>query len=140
MSNVGEEIKALVRGLFEDKQAYKELETSIDKDSGTLKTWMSSRKADEMTVDDIKVTYKPQVRSAMDEGKTIAIIKALAEQAETDELRTRLMSCVHTKEYVDETELESLIYDDVVPKEALEPAMLTKTIFVLKLAKSRKKD
>lgn len=140
MALVADNIKRLVRGLFEDKQALKELDDSIQKDSAELKKWMSARQADEMTVDDIQVTYKPQIRSTMDESKTLSIIYALAEQAETEEKRRQILGCVHTKEYIDETELESLIYNDVVSKEDLEPAMLTKTIFVLNLRRSRKKD
>lgn len=140
MAQIADNIKSLVRGLFEDKQAAKELDDSIQKDSAQLKSWMSSKKADEMMVDDIQVTYKPQVRSTMDEGKTLEILKALAEQATTDEAREQILGCIHTREYVDETELENLIYNDVVSKESLEPAMLTKTIFVLNLRRSRKKQ
>ena len=140
MAQIADNIKSLVRGLFEDKQAAKELDDSIQKDSAELKSWMSSKKADEMMVDDIQVTYKPQVRSTMDEGKTLEILKALAEQATTDEAKEQILGCIHTREYVDETELENLIYNDVVSKESLEPAMLTKTIFVLNLRRSRKKQ
>lgn len=140
MAQASNKIKSLVRGLFEDKQAAKELEASIEKDSAELKKWMGEKKADEMEVDDIKVTYKPQVRSTMDEGKTLEIVKRLAEQAITEEQREKILGCIHTKEYIDETELESLIYNELVSKEALEPAMLTKTIFVLNLRKTKKKD
>lgn len=140
MAQVAENIKRLVRGLFEDKQAAKELDDSIQRDSAELKTWMSSKKADEMIVDDIHVTYKPQVRSTMDEVKTLQILHQLANEATTDEARELILGCIHTKEYVDETELENLIYNDVVSKDSLEPAMLTKTIFVLNLRRSRKKD
>lgn len=140
MALVADNIKRLVRGLFEDKQAAKELDDSIQKDSAELKKWMSARQADEMTVDDIQVTYKPQIRSTMDEGKTLDILHALADQAKTDEIRHQILGCIHTKEYVDETELENLIYNDVVSKQDLEPAMLTKTVFVLNMRRSRKKD
>lgn len=140
MAQINEKIKSLVRGLFEDKQAAKELDDSIQKDSAELKKWMGDRKHSEMMVDDIKVTYQPQVRSTMDEGKVLEIIKALAAQASTEEQREQILGCIHTKEYVDEAELENLIYNEQVPKEALEPAMLTKTIFVLNLRRSRKKD
>ena len=140
MTQVAENIRRLVRGLFEDKQAAKELDDSIQKDSAELKKWMSDKRADEMTIDDIHVTYKPQIRSTMDEGKTLEILRSLAEQAKSDEEREQILGCIHTKEYVDETELENLIYSEVVSKESLEPAMLTKTIFVLNLRRSRKKD
>lgn len=135
-----ENIKRLVRGLFEDKQAYKELEDSISKDTAELKKWMGDKKRDEMSVDDIVVTYKPQVRSTMDEGKVLEIVRQLADAADTEERRREILSCIKTKEYVDETELENLIYNETVAKEALEPAMLTKTIFVLNLRRSRKKS
>lgn len=140
MAHIAENIKSLVRGLFEDKAAAKELDDSIQKASAELKTWMGSKKADEMTVDDIKVTYKPQVRSSMDEEKTLEILRTLADEAKTEAERNQILGCIKTKEYVDGTELENLIYNDVVTKESLEPAMLTKTIFVLNLRKSRKKD
>lgn len=134
-----ENIKQLVRGLFEDKQAYKELEDSISKDTAELKKWMGDKKRDEMSVDDIVVTYRPQVRSTMDEGKVLEIVRELANAAETEERRREILSCIKTKEYVDETELENLIYNEMVAKEALEPAMLTKTIFVLNLRRAAKK-
>lgn len=137
---VAENIKRLVRGLFEDKQAYKELEDSISKDSAELKKWMGDKKRDTMSVDDIVVTYKPQVRSTIDEGKVLEIVRELANAAETEERRSEILSCIKTREYVDETELENLIYNEMVAKEALEPAMLTKTIYVLNLRSSRKKS
>ena len=140
MALVADNIKRLVRGLFEDKQAAKELEDSIQKDSSELKKWMTARQADEMTVDNIKVTYKPQIRSTMDEAKTLAILHALADDADTEERRHQILSCIHTREYIDEAELENLIYNDVVSKQDLEPAMLTKTVFVLNMRESRKKD
>ena len=140
MAQVNEKIKMLVRGLFEDKQALKELESSVDKNSSELKAWMNEKKRDQMMVDDISVTYRPQVRSTMDEQKTLEILKQLANQATTDEHYESIKACIKTKEYVDETALETLIYDGVISKEALEPAMLTKTIFVLNMRRSRKKD
>lgn len=140
MAQVNEKIKMLVRGLFEDKQALKELESSVDKNSSELKAWMNEKKRDQMQVDDISVTYRPQVRSTMDEQKTVEILKQLANQATTDEQYESIKACIKTKEYVDETALETLIYDGVISKEALEPAMLTKTIFVLNMRRSRKKD
>lgn len=140
MAQVNDAIKKLVRGLFEDKQALKELESSVDKNSSELKAWMNEKKRDQMQVDDISVTYRPQVRSTMDEQKTLEILKQLANQATTDEQYESIKACIKTKEYVDETALETLIYDGVISKEALEPAMLTKTIFVLNMRRSRKKD
>lgn len=139
MAQVAENIKRLVRGLFEDKQAYKELEDSISKDSAELKKWMGDTKRDTMNVDDIVVTYKPQVRSSMDEGKVLEIVRELANAAETEERRLEILSCIKTREYVDETELENLIYNETVLKEALEPAMITKTIFTLNLRRAAKK-
>ena len=139
MAQVAENIKRLVRGLFEDKQAYKELEDSISKDSAELKKWMGDKKRDTMNVDDIVVTYKPQVRSSMDEGKVLEIVRELANAAETEERRLEILSCIKTREYVDETELENLIYNEMVLKEALEPAMITKTIFTLNLRRAAKK-
>ena len=136
---VPENIKLMVRGLFEDKQAKKELEDSIDKDVSDLKKWMLEHKMDEFAVDDISVTYGSQVRSSMDEGKTIEIIKSLADAAPV-EIRDRILGCIHTKEYVDENELERLMYDDVIPKDALAPAVLIKTVYTLNMRRSRKKD
>ena len=139
MAQIANRIKSLVRGLYEDKQAAKELEDSINKDSAELKSWMSSKKADKMEVDDITVTYKPQVRSTMDEQKTLEIIHRIASKAETEELQARILNCVETKEVINEQELEKLIYDGIIEKEELEPAMLSKTIFVLNLRKKAKK-
>lgn len=139
MAQINEQIKRLVRGLFEDKQALKELDDSVTKDSAELKKWMGDKKVDEMDVDSIHVTYSPQVRSTMDEGKTMEILRQLAAEA-TDEVAEQILGCIKTKEYVDETELESLIYNEIVSKDALEPAMQSKTIFVLKMRENKAKE
>ena len=139
MAQINEQIKRLVRGLFEDKQALKELDDSVTKDSAELKKWMGNKKVDEMDVDAIHVTYSPQVRSTMDEGKTMEILRQLAAKA-NDEVAEQILGCIKTKEYVDETELENLIYNEIVSKDALEPAMQSKTIFVLKMREIKAKN
>ena len=139
MEQINEQIKSLVRGLFEDKQALKELDDSVTKDSAELKKWMGDKRVDEMDVDSIHVTYSPQVRSTMDEGKTMEILRQLAAEA-ADEVAEQILSCIKTKEYVDETELENLIYNEIVSKDALEPAMQSKTIFVLKMREIKAKN
>ncbi len=139
MAQINEQIKRLVRGLFEDKQVLKELDDSVTKDSVELKKWMGDKKLDHMDVDSIHVTYSPQVRSTMDEGKTIEILRQLAAKA-NDEVAEQILRCVKTKEYVDETELENLIYNEIVSKDALKPAMQSKTIFVLKMRETEAKE
>ena len=71
---IDERIKSLVRGLFEDKQCAKELDDQIKEQSTELKSWMSEHKVPDMMVDNVSVTYKPQVRTSMDEGKVLEII------------------------------------------------------------------
>lgn len=132
MAQINEKIKSLVRGLFEDKQTQKELDNSIEKDSAELKKWMADKKVDVMDVDSIHVTYAKQVRSTMDEGKTIEILRELAKNVDDSEAE-KILGCIKTKEYIDEQELENLIYNEMVSKETLEPAMLTKVVYVLKM-------
>lgn len=139
MAQIDEKTKSLVRGLFEDKQALKELDDSVTKDSAELKKWMGDKKLDHMDVDSIHVTCSPQVRSTMDEVKTIEILRQLAAK-ENDEVAEKILGCIKTKEYVDETELENLIYNEIVSKDALEPAVQSKTIFVLKMRESKAKE
>lgn len=139
MAQINEQIKRLVRGLFEDKQALKELDDSVTKDSAELKKWMGDKKLDHMDVDSIHVTYSPQVRSTMDEGKTMEILRQLAAEA-NDEVSEQILGCIKTKEYIDETELENLIYNEIVSKDSLEPAMQSKTIFVLKMRENKAKE
>lgn len=136
MAQLNEKIKSLVRGLFEDKQVYKELDESISNDTKELKKWMSDKKANVMDVDNIHVTYSPQVRSSMNEDKTIEILKQRAEELiNGGDISTaaQITNCIKTKQVVDELALEDLIYNDVIQKELLEPAMNTKIIYVLKM-------
>lgn len=140
MAKPDEAIKQLIRGLFEDKQVAKELDDSITKDSATVKTWMKEHKADSMLVDDISVTYKPQVRSSMDEAKVIEILKRQIEEAGDGETAERLAGCIKTREYVDDTELESVIYDELLSKDDLAPAVIEKVIYTLNLRRAKKKD
>lgn len=139
MAQINEHIKRLVRGLFEDKQALKELDDAVTKDTAELKKWMLDRKADTLDVGSIHVTCSPQVRSTMDEGKTLEILRQLAASSD-DATAEKILGCIRTREYVDEDELERLIYDEVVDKSALEPAMLSKTIWTLKMRENRPKD
>ena len=105
MAQMNEKLKSLVRGLFEDKQALKELDASVTKDSNELKKWMGDKKVDQMDVDSIHVTYSPQVRSTMDEGKTLEILRQLAADAD-DNMAEQILGCIKTREYVDEEELD----------------------------------
>ena len=139
MAQMNEKLKSLVRGLFEDKQALKELDASVTKDSNELKKWMGDKKVDQMDVDSIHVTYSPQVRSTMDEGKTLEILRQLAADAD-DNMAEQILGCIKTREYVDEEELENLIYNEIISKDAWEPAVQSKTIFVLKMRKLKAKD
>ncbi len=140
MAHITEELKRVIRGLFEDKQALKELDDSVKKSSDNLKQWMNEHNESRLEVDNIVVTYSPQVRSSMDETATIAILKELAESVRNQEDRDRILSCIRTREYVDDTALEQAIYDGLVQKDDLEPAVITKTVQVLRLAQSRKKS
>lgn len=140
MAQINEYIKKLVRGLFEDKQALKELDDSVTKDSAELKKWMLEKNADQFDVGSIHVTCSPQVRSTMDEGKVIGILRNLIDTAKTDEESDRISNCIRTKEYVDEDELERLIYDEIIDKSVLEPAMQSKTVFVLKMRENKPKE
>lgn len=137
---IDERVKSLVRGLFEDKQCAKELDDQIKEQSTELKSWMSEHKVPDMMVDNVSVTYKPQVRTSMDEGKVLEILKALFMErfkAGKKEEAEKIRACIKTKEYVDEELLETLIYDEIVDKSLLEPAEISKTIYVLNLREKK---
>ena len=68
--------------------------------------------------DGIKVDYKEVVKLSIDEDKQLSIIKQLAKSNPT------ILDCIITKEVVDETILEDLIYTGIIDPTDLQPAMI----------------
>lgn len=68
--------------------------------------------------DGIKVDYKEVVKLSIDEDKQLSIIKQLAKSNPT------ILDCIITKEVVDESILEDLIYTGIVDPTDLQSAMI----------------
>ena len=68
------------------------------------------------TIGDIKVTYATCTKSSINEDKLVAIIKQLAQE------QPELLSCIETKEVINEGVLEELIYNGFITVDDIQPA------------------
>ena len=68
------------------------------------------------TIGDIKVNYTTCTKSSMNEDKLLAIVKQLAQE------QPDLLSCIETKEVIDEGVLEELIYNGFITVDDIQPA------------------
>ena len=68
------------------------------------------------TIGDIKVTYTTCTKSSINEDKLLTIVKQLAQE------QPDLLSCIETKEVIDEGVLEELIYNGFITVDDIQPA------------------
>ena len=68
------------------------------------------------TIGDIKVTYTTCTKSSINEDKLLTIVKQLAQE------QPDLLSCIETKEVINEGVLEELIYNGFITVDDIQPA------------------
>lgn len=81
------------------------------------------------TIGDIKVTYTTCTKSSMNEDKLLAIVKQLAQE------QPELLSCIETKEVINENTLEELMYQGFITPGDIQAAYEEKQYKTLKLKK-----
>ena len=102
----------------------KEIEDTLNKQ---VKERLDVEGISKDTIGDIKVTYTTYTKSSMNEDKLLQIVKGLSvEQPE-------LIKCIETKEYINESVLEELIYEGIITVDDIQPAYEEKQYKTLKL-------
>ena len=108
--------EALKQAKEEEKNVTEELKLILDEE-GISKD----------TIDGIKVNYTTCTKSSINEDKLLAIVKQLAQE------QPELLSCIETKEVINENTLEELMYQGFITPGDIQPAYEEKQYKTLKL-------
>ena len=107
------------------KQA-KEQEKNVTEE---LKLILDEEGISKDTIDGIKVNYTTCTKSSINEDKLLAIVKQLAQE------QPELLSCIETKEVINENTLEELMYQGFITPGDIQAAYEEKQYKTLKLKK-----
>ena len=110
--------EALKQAKEEEKNVTEELKLILDQE-GISKD----------TIDGIKVNYTTCTKSSINEDKLLAIVKQLAQE------QPELLSCIETKEIINENTLEELMYQGFITPGDIQAAYEEKQYKTLKLKK-----
>lgn len=110
--------EALKQAKEEEKNVTEELKLILDQE-GISKD----------TIDGIKVNYTTCTKSSINEHKLLAIVKQLAQE------QPELLSCIETKEVINENTLEELMYQGFITPGDIQAAYEEKQYKTLKLKK-----
>ena len=110
--------EALKQAKEEEKNVTEELKLILDQE-GISKD----------TIDGIKVNYTTCTKSSINEDKLLAIVKQLAQE------QPELLSCIETKEVINENTLEELMYQGFITPGDIQAAYQEKQYKTLKLKK-----
>ena len=110
--------EALKQAKEEEKNVTEELKLILDQE-GISKD----------TIDGIKVNYTTCTKSSINEDKLLAIVKQLAQE------QPELLSCIETKEVINENTLEDLMYQGFITPGDIQVAYEEKQYKTLKLKK-----
>ena len=110
--------EALKQAKEEEKNVTEELKLILDQEGITKDT-----------IDGIKVNYTTCTKSSINEDKLLAIVKQLAQE------QPELLSCIETKEVINENTLEELMYQGFITPGDIQAAYEEKQYKTLKLKK-----
>ena len=110
--------EALKQAKEEEKNVTEELKLILDEE-GISKD----------TIDGIKVNYTTCTKSSINEDKLLAIVTQLAQE------QPELLSCIETKEVINENTLEELMYQGFITPGDIQAAYEEKQYKTLKLKK-----
>lgn len=133
------EINKLLQQYSEGKQKEKELKARLNEIGVQLKEYMTNNSIQEYENGELKLSYKPTEKSSINEDKLIGVIKRLARAEKDKEIKAQIKSCIVKTESIDEDTLENLIYSGVISAEDITECYTSKTIWTLRLGKSKKK-
>ena len=111
------------------KQALKQAKEEEKNVTEELKLILDEEGISKDTIDGIKVNYTTCTKSSINEDKLLAIVKQLAQE------QPELLSCIETKEVINENTLEDLMYQGFITPGDIQAAYEEKQYKTLKLKK-----
>lgn len=111
------------------KEALKQAKEQEKNVTEELKLILDEEGISKGTIDGIKVNYTTCTKSSINEDKLLAIVKQLAQE------QPELLSCIETKEVINENTLEELMYQGFITPGDIQPAYEEKQYKTLKLKK-----
>ena len=111
------------------KEALKQAKEEEKNVTEELKLILDEQGISKDTIDGIKVNYTTCTKSSINEDKLLAIVKQLAQE------QPELLSCIETKEVINENTLEELMYQGFITPGDIQAAYEEKQYKTLKLKK-----
>ena len=111
------------------KEALKQAKEEEKNVTEELKLILDEEGISKGTIDGIKVNYTTCTKSSINEDKLLAIVKQLAQE------QPELLSCIETKEVINENTLEQLMYQGFITPGDIQAAYEEKQYKTLKLKK-----
>ena len=111
------------------KEALKQAKEQEKNVTEELKLILDEEGISKDTIDGIKVNYTTCTKSSINEDKLLAIVKQLAQE------QPELLSCIETKEVINENTLEELMYQGFITPGDIQAAYQEKQYKTLKLKK-----
>ena len=111
------------------KEALKQAKEQEKNVTEELKLILDEEGISKGTIDGIKVNYTTCTKSSINEDKLLAIVKQLAQE------QPELLSCIETKEVINENTLEDLMYQGFITPGDIQAAYEEKQYKTLKLKK-----
>ena len=111
------------------KEALKQAKEEEKNITEELKLILDQEGISKDTIDGIKVNYTTCTKSSINEDKLLAIVKQLAQE------QPELLSCIETKEVINENTLEDLMYQGFITPGDIQAAYEEKQYKTLKLKK-----
>ena len=109
------------------KEALKQAKEQEKNVTEELKLILDEEGISKDTIDGIKVNYTTCTKSSINEDKLLAIVKQLAQE------QPELLSCIETKEVINENTLEELMYQGFITPGDIQAAYQEKQYKTLKL-------
>jgi hypothetical protein len=113
---------------------YKKLGNKVTSLKDEIKEFMHREGIDEYVDAETnhRVTYTKIEKSEVDEDKLINQIKSLSRKCKDKEVKAKIKSCIARVETIDESKLETLIYDGTITGADLSSCYSTKVTYMLK--------
>lgn len=119
------------------KSDEKIVKSQLNASKEKIVNYMTEFEVNEVTYGDLVATYKGSERSTMNEEKLIECVEKFARQTKDAETRKSIRSCIKKVKAIDESALETLIYNEIIPPEAIHSAYESKTVYTLRVAKKK---
>ena len=122
-------LNVLLAKAVEAKELLKQAKEQEKNVTEELKLILDQEGISKDTIDGIKVNYTTCTKSNINEDKLLVIVKQLAQE------QPELLSCIETKEVINENTLEDLMYQGFITPGDIQAAYEEKQYKTLKLKK-----